>query len=87
MTILEFHEEKQDFNLNTIVNDIPTNPLNTHGWEKVNVCNSDLEANFFADFIQIEYINKGIKLTKKNVHDTISNLSRFLIAINDLNNN
>jgi hypothetical protein len=84
MTILEFNEETQGFHLNTIVDNVPQNALNTFGWYKVLVSDTDLEALFFSDFIQIEYLNKGVKLTTQNVSDTISNLSRFLRAINDL---
>jgi hypothetical protein len=79
MTILEFNEETQGFYLNTIADKVPKN--------MVFVFDTDLEALFFSDFIQIEYLNKGFKLTKQNVSDTISNLSRFLRAIKDLNNN
>jgi hypothetical protein len=79
MTILEFNEETQGFHLNTIADKVPKN--------MVFVSDTDLEALFFSDFIQIEYLNKGVKLTKQNVSDTISNLSRFLRAIKDLNNN
>jgi len=84
MTILEFNEETQRFYLNTIVDNVPQNPLNTFGRYKVLVSHTELEALFFSDFIQIEYIDKGVKLTTQNVSNTISNLSRFLRAINDL---
>lgn len=84
MTILEFHEETQRFHCNPVRNNIPEQPINTFGWQKVGVCTSDLEARYFFDFIQIEYIDKGVKLTLQNAIDTFDNLCRFIIAINNL---
>jgi hypothetical protein len=83
MTILEFHEETQGFHFNQVINNVPQNALNTFGWEKVGICTSNLEAGYFCDFIQIEYIDKGVKLTAKNAIDTFNNLCRFIISINN----
>jgi hypothetical protein len=85
MTIIELHEETQQFHFNYIINGEMKNEINTFGWQKLFVCKSDYEAHLFCDYLTAEYIKKGKKMTLTDCKNTLDNLINFTFDFISLN--
>ena len=80
MTILEWSEEQECFHYNSAGS---RSPENTNGYETIGVYANDTEASYFADFLQVQFIEPGKKLTAKEAKHTLRNLERFVSAIRE----
>jgi|688.fasta_scaffold1338835_1 hypothetical protein len=84
MTILEFNESQQMFHYNEVVNSIPKSEEETFGWKKLLVCENDAEASFFANFLQVQFIERGfskfddLKFTVDNLIDFVGYREAYL---------
>jgi hypothetical protein len=77
-TILEFSEEKQMLYFNT------GDELNSDGYKPLAYCRSIEDANLFASFIHIQFLDRDIRLSFDEAEKTIRNLERFIFAYNKM---
>ncbi len=84
-TILEFNEEQQMFHYNSVVDNAPKDEENRLGWKTLVVCKDDSEASLFADFLQVQFLNRGVAKFSE-LEYTINNLTQFISRINELKN-
>ena len=85
--LLEFNEEYQDFHYNQFIDGIPEREVDTNGYKKLLFFKDIEEANFFCDFLVIQFglLDQDPKKLKiKDALHTLNNLTRFIGAYNDL---
>ena len=77
-TKLQFNEQNQVFHY-----DEAAGPLmgGSHGFETIMECADEGEASLFAYFLQVQYLERGIKLTTKEAVFTLFNLDQLLKKI------
>lgn len=80
MTKLEWSEEQQCFHYNSTGSEAEEN---TNGYFTIGVYSDDKEASYFADFLQVQFIDAGKKLTVDRAKHTLRNLERFIFAYRD----
>jgi hypothetical protein len=83
--LLEFNEEQQQFHYNYVVDGIPQSKENENGWKTLNVCANVQYASLFADFLQVQYVEKR-KASFIELEQTVDNLNRFLSIIYKMHN-
>ncbi len=83
-TILEYSEEQRCFHYNTIINGSPKNKENSNGFKTLMYCKNDKEASLFADFLQMQFIERA-EYSIEEMLFTIRNLQQFLSAIKNKN--
>lgn len=80
MTILEWSEEQQCFHYNSAGSRATEN---SNGYRTIGVYVNDKEASYFADFLQVQFIDAGKNLTEKRAIYTLRNLERFILSYRD----
>lgn len=78
MTKLEWSEEQQVFHYNSAGSRAMEN---SNGFQTIMECADDGEASLFAYFLQVQYLERGIKLTTKEAVFTLFNLDQLLKKI------
>jgi hypothetical protein len=81
MTLVEFNELGQNLHLNQQINGIFRDTPNTNGYKTLMFCDNDIIANFYCDFLYLQYFVRGKKITFEEAEYTIKNLCKFESAI------
>ncbi len=77
-TKLQFNEQNQVFHYDETA--VPFMG-GSHGFETIMECADEGEASLFAYFLQVQYLERGIKLTTKEAVFTLFNLDQLLKKI------
>ena len=85
-TILEFNEEQQIFHYNSVVNNVPKDQEDRLGWKTLIICEDDNEASVFADFLQVQFLSRGVAAKFDELEYTMNNLIRFNYRFKELKN-
>ena len=78
MTILEWSEEQQCFHYNSAGSRAPEN---SNGYVTIGEYRDDVEASFFCDFLNVQFLEKGKYMTADQAKYTLRNLESFLNAM------
>ena len=78
MTKLEWSDEQQVFHYNSAGSRAMEN---SNGFQTIMECADHGEASLFAYFLQVQYLERGIKLTTKEAVFTLFNLDQLLKKI------
>jgi hypothetical protein len=78
MTKLEWSEEQQVFHYNSAGSRAMEN---SNGFQTIMECADEGESSLFAYFLQVQYLERGIKLTTKEAVFTLFNLDQLLKKI------
>ena len=84
-TILEFNEEQQMFHYNSVMDYVPKDEENKLGWKTLIVCKDDNEASLFANFLQVQFLSRGV-VKFNELEFTTNNLIKFIRRIDELKN-
>lgn len=77
MTKLEWSEEQQVFHYNSAGSRAKEN---SNGFVTIGEYTDDNEASFFADFLQVQFLESGKSMKANVAKRTLRNLERFIIA-------